>query len=418
MNGGDWEIIHVPDKPPVSPDQQPTVNVFAAVIDPKFANALVRKLNQIAPLENYRHVKRVHKKHVESGETQLSIILCLASEANGEFGSMPEDVLDLVKSYQLHAFTTKVCRYPAISKEEWEHQCKIWPTSFHPPTYNIEGIAGFTEDDSRRVFKFMKIALELATSRKGKVFNAAVIVVPSSNQIISSAYDGTSTWDTPPSQGSFRSSSRRKVDAFASCPLANGSCSPMKQHSNFASIDPQSATVSCVNPWGWCQEQHYSQSYWHPLRHAAMVAIEDSAIRDMQLFPDLKSADKYIWSCAVQVSAPSLPKKQKTDSAQVIVEENGKSKCIDSEADRPYLCTGYDMYLAWEPCVMCAMAIVHQRVRRVFYAFPNPTAGALGSVHRLQGEKSLNHHYAVFRVMLPDKALGRTEVPIMETTEY
>lgn len=52
------------------------------------------------------------------------------------------------------------------------------------------------------------------------------------------------------------------------------------------------------------------------------------------------------------------------------------------------------------------MALVHQRIRRIFYAFPNPNAGALGSVHRLQGEKSLNHHYAVFRVLLPEEVLS------------
>lgn len=51
----------------------------------------------------------------------------------------------------------------------------------------------------------------------------------------------------------------------------------------------------------------------------------------------------------------------------------------------------------------CAMALVHQRIRRIFYAFPNPKTGALGSVHRLQGEKSLNHHYAVFRVLIPEE---------------
>lgn len=45
------------------------------------------------------------------------------------------------------------------------------------------------------------------------------------------------------------------------------------------------------------------------------------------------------------------------------------------------------------------MALVHQRVKRIFYAFPNPNAGALESIHRLHGEKSLNHHYAVFRVL-------------------
>lgn len=51
------------------------------------------------------------------------------------------------------------------------------------------------------------------------------------------------------------------------------------------------------------------------------------------------------------------------------------------------------------------MALVHQRIKRIFYAFPNPNAGALGSLHRLQGEKSLNHHYAVFRVFLPESIL-------------
>ncbi|PIA25987.1 hypothetical protein AQUCO_10200041v1 [Aquilegia coerulea] len=75
------------------------------------------------------------------------------------------------------------------------------------------------------------------------------------------------------------------------------------------------------------------------------------------------------------------------------------------ETETPYLCTGFDIYLVWEPCTMCAMALVHQRIRRIFYAFPNPIFGALGSVQRLQGEKSLNHHYAVFRVSLPGDVL-------------
>jgi tRNA-specific adenosine deaminase 3 len=48
------------------------------------------------------------------------------------------------------------------------------------------------------------------------------------------------------------------------------------------------------------------------------------------------------------------------------------------------------------------MALVHQRFKRVFYAFPNPITGALGSVYRLPGQKSLNHHYSVFRVKVPE----------------
>lgn len=68
-------------------------------------------------------------------------------------------------------------------------------------------------------------------------------------------------------------------------------------------------------------------------------------------------------------------------------------------------------YLGWLFCGFshgrCAMALVHQRIKRIFYAFPNAKAGALGSVHRLQGEKSLNHHYAVFNVLLPQESLNR-----------
>ncbi|GKV12300.1 hypothetical protein SLEP1_g23466 [Rubroshorea leprosula] len=128
-----WQIIHIPDKPQVPPDQQPTVNVYAAVIELKLANSLVRRLNQIAPLENLRHVKRVQKKCLE-GKTQLSVILCLACENETESNSIPQDVQELINSYQLSSYITKVSKYAPLSKEEWEEQCKLWPTSYHPPT--------------------------------------------------------------------------------------------------------------------------------------------------------------------------------------------------------------------------------------------------------------------------------------------
>lgn len=67
---------------------------------------------------------------------------------------------------------------------------------------------------------------------------------------------------------------------------------------------------------------------------------------------------------------------------------------------RPYLCTGYDAYLAREPCVMCAMALVHSRLRRVIYSAPDPCGGALGGALRLHSHRSLNHHYTVYRLPL------------------
>ncbi len=65
-------------------------------------------------------------------------------------------------------------------------------------------------------------------------------------------------------------------------------------------------------------------------------------------------------------------------------------------AARPYLCTGWDCFVVAEPCAMCAMALVHARVRRVVYARPDAAAGALESRGRLQAVRSLNHHYTVY----------------------
>ncbi|KAI6668283.1 hypothetical protein NL676_019397 [Syzygium grande] len=61
-----WRIIHVPARPPFPPDQQLTVNMVAAQIEqPKLTNTIIRRLSQIAPLEDLHHVKRVKKKCLE-----------------------------------------------------------------------------------------------------------------------------------------------------------------------------------------------------------------------------------------------------------------------------------------------------------------------------------------------------------------
>ncbi|KEG12969.1 putative deaminase [Trypanosoma grayi] len=62
-----------------------------------------------------------------------------------------------------------------------------------------------------------------------------------------------------------------------------------------------------------------------------------------------------------------------------------------------YLANNMDLIVSHEPCVMCSMALVHSRIRRVFYCFPNRTHGGLGSVFPVHSIPSLNHHFRVFR---------------------
>ena len=53
--------------------------------------------------------------------------------------------------------------------------------------------------------------------------------------------------------------------------------------------------------------------------------------------------------------------------------------------------TDCDLYVTKEPCVMCAGALVHTRIRRVIFGCADPAAGAAGSVINLLQMPTLNH---------------------------
>ena len=117
----------------------------------------------------------------------------------------------------------------------------------------------------------------------------------------------------------------------------------------------------------------------YPLRHAVMEAIAAFAHRDLATWPDdvTEPAGKRIRT----IEAPS-----------------GETK--------PYLCTGYEIYCLKEPCLMCAMAMVHSRFLRVIYCEPDVHNGAF-TVHGLHGKKGLNHHYTVYHATEDHKAPDR-----------
>ena len=68
-----------------------------------------------------------------------------------------------------------------------------------------------------------------------------------------------------------------------------------------------------------------------------------------------------------------------------------------------YRLVNCDLYVTLEPCAMCAGAIMHARVARLFYGAADPKTGACGSVVDLFREARLNHHTAVYGGMLAEE---------------
>jgi tRNA-specific adenosine deaminase 3 len=108
----------------------------------------------------------------------------------------------------------------------------------------------------------------------------------------------------------------------------------------------------------------------HPLRHAVVNVIRQMA--DHQVSAAVPSPE----SSAVSL----LP-------AETEELRNGTN----------YLLTSLALFTTHEPCIMCSMALMHSRVKEVFYLYPMAKTGGCGGVACLPTLKGVNHRFGIYQ---------------------
>ncbi|CAI5708644.1 unnamed protein product [Peronospora destructor] len=144
-------------------------------------------------------------------------------------------------------------------------------------------------------------------------------------------------------------------------------------------VDPEANELVTTSEVSTEMQRKYK---FRTLYHPAMVSIDAVAERDRRQGEALD--------------------REKALKKQKCMNKDARANLEDHEKRqrKPYLCTGYDVYLDREPCAMCAMALVHSRARRVIFDRANPDDGVLVSSFKLHTIKSLNHHYRVFQLVV------------------
>uniref|UniRef100_A0A8W7PHM9 CMP/dCMP-type deaminase domain-containing protein n=1 Tax=Anopheles coluzzii TaxID=1518534 RepID=A0A8W7PHM9_ANOCL len=345
----------------------PVIEVYIGrVAENRHLSQLVPALARILPIGTLQHLKRVNR----DGTIILAPVVQLLEKLPVESAVCEEEQANSIES-RLSRFLLsegidrtivdglcgqqlKVMPVPAtqpLLRWQYEAANKLWPCKFHPNRHHealyADTLFGAQEAAAHR--RFMEICLQLSAHYESRPF---------------------------------------------------GVC-----------VHPRSAGSRIVAIGGGSSDRH-------PIWHCPMVLIDMVAVSQNGGIWHRKQDD--VQSDAMPAEGGFQLDGIDPQYRRFVRERYGDTVCLGAEPTRtgtaaevdvagaaddnlakygPYLCTGYDVYLTHEPCIMCAMALVHSRVRRVFFHRPTPGRGALGTLVKLHAVKELNHHYEVFRIV-------------------
>ncbi|KAI0700012.1 hypothetical protein C8T65DRAFT_580637 [Cerioporus squamosus] len=124
------------------------------------------------------------------------------------------------------------------------------------------------------------------------------------------------------------------------------------------------------------------KSACHPLRHSIINLVR--AVGELRASSTASAATSLSpppqLTPVINVPAPSLDQSRPEGGIR-----NGAH----------YLLTSLTLFTTHEPCIMCSMALLHSRVKEVFYLIPMTKTGGCGSVTCVPRLEGVNHRYVV-----------------------
>uniref|UniRef100_A0A8C4Q8A7 Adenosine deaminase tRNA specific 3 n=1 Tax=Eptatretus burgeri TaxID=7764 RepID=A0A8C4Q8A7_EPTBU len=353
----------------------------APILNQGATSRLVKLMASLFPLPKYRHLKRVRRK-----DGGLDILLCVISELQlaGWVGELKEEKWDGIKEHE---------------------QFREWKAKERKRAED-DGVEEGNDDKEDKVTEEQDVkaaALKLIVNKLSQSgVSTSELGPPSPVHIAETAprtrhqfEEASLHWPTSfhedqklekiLSDEPFNPTEKADVEKHMLCAIeaARQGQRCGFEPSGAVMVDPASDTVIAV--------AHDCRTSQTSLLHASMVAVDLVA---KSHGAGAYSCTKYP-ACKFLTSVTSNFGLQASHLTSALAITEDKSENLSA----PYLCTGYDLYLTREPCVMCAMALVHSRIGRVFYGVPSAD-GALGSAYKIHVHGSLNHRFDVYRGIL------------------